>query len=122
LNGTGDGGHDAANGEAHSEAHGEEHGETGSALRNAVVVGVREVAACHLDWHDELPLEARLVEDLELDSIRMLTLATEVENRFQVILEPEDERLILTVADLVDAVVRKLHLQRTAAATCDQVL
>ncbi len=33
----------------------------------------------------------RLVEDLRLDSIRLLTLAAEVENRFRVILDEEDE-------------------------------
>lgn len=51
---------------------------------------------------------ARLVEDLELDSIRLLTLAMEVEDRFQVCLDEEDEEAIVTVQDLIDVVRRKL--------------
>jgi acyl carrier protein len=48
----------------------------------------------------------RLVEDLRLDSVRLLTLAAEVENRFRVCLDEQDEGSIETVGDLV-AVVRK---------------
>ena len=43
----------------------------------------------------------RLVEDLRLDSIRLLTLAVEVENRFRVRLDEVDEAGIETVGDLV---------------------
>ena len=56
----------------------------------------------------------RLVEDLELDSLRLLTLAVEVENRFRVAFEPEDDEEIVTVGDLVDAVER---LRRASSAT-----
>jgi acyl carrier protein len=75
---------------------------------DAILAGVRAVAAEHLGWSGDLSLDARLVEDLELDSIRLLTLAVEVENRFLVALEPEDEAGIVTVADLVDTVARRL--------------
>jgi acyl carrier protein len=50
----------------------------------------------------------RLVEDLRLDSIRLLTLAVEVENRFRVRLDELDEGGIETVGDLVATVKRKL--------------
>lgn len=84
-------------------------GSTGSSsLEQRVLDGICDVAVRHLDWRGELPLQARLIEDLELDSIRLLTLATEVENRFRVILEPEDESEIVTVQDLVSTVARKL--------------
>jgi len=49
-----------------------------------------------------------LVEDLELDSIRRLTLAMEVENRFRVCLDEEDDLAVETVGDLVRAVSVKL--------------
>jgi acyl carrier protein len=74
----------------------------------AVLAGIAAVAREHLGHEGPLPLEARLVEDLELDSIRLLTLATEVENHFRVLLLPEDEGRIETVGDLVAVVRAKL--------------
>lgn len=73
-----------------------------------ILAGITEVARQHLAWQRPLTLEMRLVEDLELDSLRLLTLAVEVENRFRVCLEPSDEAGIATVGDLASAVARKL--------------
>lgn len=73
-----------------------------------ILSGVASVAREHLDWGEPLEPGMRLVEDLRLDSLRLLTLAVEVENRFRVCLEPEDEAAIETVGDLVAAVRRKL--------------
>jgi acyl carrier protein len=73
-----------------------------------ILAGVRAVAREHLGYSGELAPRMRLVEDLELDSIRLLTLAMEVENRFRVRLEEADEAAIETVGDLVSAVRRKL--------------
>jgi acyl carrier protein len=72
----------------------------------AILEGVAEVARAHLGWEGELAPEMRLIEDLRLDSVRLLTLALEVENRFRVRLDELDEGSIETVGDLV-AVVRK---------------
>ena len=72
----------------------------------AILAGVAEVARDHLGWLGELSPEMRLVEDLRLDSVRLLTLAMEVENRFRIFLDELDEGSIETVGDLV-AVVRK---------------
>jgi acyl carrier protein len=74
----------------------------------AILAGVAEVARVHLGWEDPLTPDMRLVEDLRLDSIRLLTLAVEVENRFRVRLDELDEGGIETVGDLVAAVKRKL--------------
>lgn len=74
----------------------------------AILMGVAEVARVHLGWEEELTPEMRLVEDLRLDSIRLLTLAAEVENRFRVRLDELDEASIETVGDLVAVVRRKL--------------
>lgn len=74
----------------------------------AILAGITEVAHRHLGWEGPLTAEMRLVEDLRLDSIRLLTLAAEVENRFRVLLAEEEEAAIETVADLVAAVRRKL--------------
>jgi len=74
----------------------------------SILAGIAAVAAAHLGWEGPLAPDMRLVEDLRLDSIRLLTLAAEVENRFQVMLAEEDELGIETVGDLVAVVRRKL--------------
>lgn len=74
----------------------------------AILLGITEVARQHLGWEGGLTPEMRLVEDLRLDSIRLLTLAAEVENRFRVLLDEMDEAAIETVGDLVAIVRRKL--------------
>jgi acyl carrier protein len=74
-----------------------------------ILAGIADVARAHLGWDRSLRPEMRLVEDLELDSLKVLTLAVEVENRFKVCLDPESERQIVTVDDLVATVRRKLE-------------
>ncbi len=73
----------------------------------AILAGIAEVARLHLGWEGGLAPEMRLVEDLRLDSIRLLTLAAEVENRFRVRLDELDEGAVETVGDLVTIVKRK---------------
>lgn len=73
---------------------------------------IAEVSRRHLDWRSPLQVEMDLVEDLELDSLRRLTLAIEVENHFRICLDEEDEAAIRTVGDLVAAVGRKLREAR----------
>ena len=73
-----------------------------------ILDGIAQVARDHLGWQEPLTPEMRLVEDLRLDSVRLLTLAAEVENRFRVLLDEADEMAIQTVADLVAIVRRKL--------------
>ncbi len=71
-----------------------------------IINGIAEVARQHLGWKRSLRPEMRLVEDLELDSLKTLTLALEVENYFKVCLD--EEAGIQTVGDLV-AIIRELH-------------
>ncbi len=73
-----------------------------------ILDAITGVARDKLDLERELSADMRLVEDLELDSIRLLTLAMEIEDRFKICLDEEDEESILTVADLVGVVRRKL--------------
>ena len=70
-----------------------------------IVDEIAGVTRQHLGWNDELRAEMRLVEDLELDSLKTLTLALEVENHFRVCLD--EEAGIETVGDLV-AIIRGL--------------
>jgi len=71
-----------------------------------IIDGIAEVARAHLGWNGELRQEMRLVEDLELDSLKSLTLALEVENHFRVCLD--EEAAILTVGDLVEIIRERL--------------
>jgi acyl carrier protein len=76
--------------------------------RAEILAAIAAVAREHLGVAGELGEEQRLVEDLELDSLRRLILAAEVENRFRVALDPEDDAAIATVGDLVSVVARRL--------------
>ncbi len=70
---------------------------------------IEEVAHDHGLWNGALSRDLRLIEDLDLDSLKALTLAVEVEDRFRVCLDPEIETRIATVGDLVDMVRRELE-------------
>jgi len=74
-----------------------------------ILRGVEKVAREHLNRPGELRRKMDLIEDLELDSLLLLTLAVEVENEFQIYLEEEDEAAIRTVGDLIDTVQTKLE-------------
>jgi acyl carrier protein len=77
--------------------------------RAEILTAIAEVAARHIGVAAPLRAEMRLVEDLRLDSLKLLTLAVEVENRFRVRLEPEAEAAIRTIGDLVEAVAARLE-------------
>lgn len=75
-----------------------------------ILLGIREVAKKHLAVAnaDELvQLDTDLYEALKLDSLRLLTLVAELENRFKVILEDGDEVGLKTVGDLVALLERR---------------
>lgn len=76
--------------------------------RDEILAGIAEVAHQHVGWNGPLGESMRLAEDLGLDSIRLLVLAAEVENRFRVALDPADDAAVRTVGDLVDVVARKV--------------
>ncbi len=68
---------------------------------------IAEIARQDLGWTGQVEPEMRLVEELELDSLGQLALAIEIENRFRICLDAEDEAALETVGDLVQAVVQK---------------
>ena len=69
---------------------------------------LRRLAADELEVRREIGPESRLIEDLGLDSIRMLTLAVAVEDHFRICLDAGDEASLETVGDLVAVIQRKL--------------
>jgi acyl carrier protein len=76
--------------------------------RGEILAVVEQLAREHVGLAGSLAPGMRLVEDMELDSLKALTLAVEIENRFRILLTPEIEAEIATVGDLVEAVARLL--------------
>jgi acyl carrier protein len=74
----------------------------------AILEAIAAEARAILGFTKSLTPELRLVEDLQLDSLRLLTLAMALEDRFRIALEEEEEAGIATVGDLVALVQRKL--------------
>lgn len=69
-----------------------------------VLEGIERVVRDHLDRDVVLSPETRLVDAIELDSLRRLTLVIEIENHFAVCLDESDEGTLETVADLIAAI------------------
>ncbi|HZI63916.1 MAG TPA: acyl carrier protein [Thermoanaerobaculia bacterium] len=77
-----------------------------------ILAGIAAVGA-RLGVAGDIRPSARLIEDLALDSLQLLALAVEVENRFRIKIDPEAEAEIRTIGDLV-AVVRRQLVERGA--------
>jgi len=75
--------------------------------RGAIFEGVRQVFADELRVHD-VTEDTHLLRDLKLDSLQQLTLVVELENRFRVAFENDDEAGIERVGDVVDLLARRL--------------
>jgi acyl carrier protein len=73
-----------------------------------IEAGIAAVAREHLGFAGDFDPGLRLVEDLGFDSLKLLTLAAEVENRFRVTLEPDEEAGIATLGDLLALLRTKL--------------
>ena len=73
--------------------------------RQEIRAEISRVARQKLDWDQPLPTGA-IVEDL--DSLQLMTLVVEIEDVFEIELDPEDEARIKTIDDLVDVITRKL--------------
>ena len=69
-----------------------------------ILTRVSDLARRRFGVEKSLLPEMRLAEDVGLDSFRMLTLAVEIENEFEICLSEEAEAEIVTIADLVETV------------------
>ncbi len=74
--------------------------------RGDILTGLAEIASAKLEREDRITESTRLIEDLKLDSLAQLTLAIEVENRFQLRLDETGVAGIETVGELVDVIAR----------------
>lgn len=66
-------------------------------------------AAAELEVGVPITEELRLVDDFGLDSMKALALMVEIENRFEVVIDPSDESQLETVGDLVTLLESKLE-------------
>jgi acyl carrier protein len=72
-----------------------------------VLEAIREIATRELQIRRELLPSHELIGDLELDSIKLVTMLASIENRFRVCLEPADAGSIRTVQDIVEQVLQR---------------
>jgi methyltransferase len=75
-------------------------------IESEILAATQELAREHLHWNGTLRREMRLVEDLGLDSLKLLTLTIEIENHFHICLDEEAEAEIITVGDLARVIRR----------------
>ena len=83
-------------------------------MNEALLQQLAKIARKELDYDGELRPEQRLVEDLRLDSLQLLTLATAVEDYFLIYLDEDDEQSIATVGDLLGLIQRKTVQRKTS--------
>lgn len=79
---------------------------TGVGSPEEVLDGLREILR-DMDIRHEVGRDTHIRRDLDLDSLRRIELVIEVENRFRVRLEPEDEEDVEALGDLVDVICRR---------------
>jgi len=72
-----------------------------------ILDGIRQ-AVRELEVPYPVELDTHVLNDMELDSLQLIALVVEVENRFRVCLEPEDEAQIATIGDLVEVIRQRL--------------
>jgi acyl carrier protein len=86
-----------------------------------ILEGVRQVIREHLQVHasleqvEQVERETDLFRDLQLDSLKQLTLVVELENHFRVRFDAGDEEGLATVGDLVRLIERRLSQSHRSA-------
>ena len=75
---------------------------------------IDRVLAAELRLRRSVRAEDLLVEDLQLDSVTLITLVVELENTFRVALREEDAAEVKTVRELALLVARRTVEARTA--------
>jgi len=73
-----------------------------------IMDGVRAVIRDELRLETPVAPSTHLVRDLQLDSLKQVTLVVELENRFQVRLDDGDEEGLETLADVARLIARHL--------------
>ena len=66
-----------------------------------IIEGVEKVLREHLQIESPIGLETDLFRDLQLDSLKQLTLVVELENQFRICFDEGDEEGLRTIGDVV---------------------
>jgi acyl carrier protein len=74
--------------------------------KTSVLEAIRQIAIRELQMTREILPAHELIEDLELDSITLVTMLASIENQFRVQLPPSDSEAMRTVQDIVEHVIR----------------
>jgi acyl carrier protein len=75
---------------------------------NRILDGVEKVLREHLQIASPVGPETDLFQDLELDSVKQLTLVVELENHFRICFDEGDEEGLRTLGDIVALISRRL--------------
>jgi acyl carrier protein len=77
---------------------------------------IREVLARHLHLSAPVTPQTDIARDLALDSVHQLTFIVELENRFRVCFDPDDEQGLRTLGDVARLVERRLQAEANLPA------
>ena len=72
------------------------------------VHGLRRLSGGASRITSSFDLQTNLLRDLQLDSLKQLSLVVELENEFEICFDPEEEEALETVGHVVDLVQRLL--------------
>ena len=74
-----------------------------------IIKQLRPLVATRCEFSSELTLETDLLRDLHLDSMTQLELWIDIENHFEIMMEPDAENDIITIRNLVSLIHTNLH-------------
>ncbi|HSP77512.1 MAG TPA: acyl carrier protein [Myxococcaceae bacterium] len=72
-----------------------------------VLSEIHRIVTQELGWEGPVEPSQHLLGDLQLDSLGLMVLAVELENRFRIRLSPDDSARVSTVGELIHLVVRR---------------
>jgi acyl carrier protein len=73
-----------------------------------ILEGVEQVLREHLQISSPIRPETDLFQDLELDSLKQLTLVVELENQFRICFDEGDEEGLRTIGDVVELIAHRI--------------
>lgn len=87
--------------------------------RESVFIAICEILRDDVRCTQSITPETDLIADAQLDSVGLLTLTVELENRFEIAFDDIDEPELLRVDRLVDRVLHHLGVAITASPEPD---
>lgn len=75
--------------------------------KSEVLAGIRAVAAEFLESPVQIEPNAKILDDLRLDSLDLLTLVVELENKFRICIDDADAAELRTISDLADYIAER---------------